>query len=58
MLLLASYSTGVMEMSRSVGDYRERRFVGLALVAIMVSVPLGGVIPASADSTDTEDHGA
>ncbi|MFL2953674.1 MAG: glucodextranase DOMON-like domain-containing protein [Candidatus Thalassarchaeaceae archaeon] len=57
MLLLASYGTGVMEMNGSIGDYRERRFVGLALVAIMVSVPLGGVIPASADSSETEDHG-
>ena len=37
------------EMRRSASDYRDKKLVGLALVAIMVCVPLGGVIPASAE---------
>ncbi|MGB0629017.1 MAG: hypothetical protein ACPGN8_07070, partial [Candidatus Thalassarchaeaceae archaeon] len=40
-------------MRRSASDYREKKLVGLALVSIMVCVPLGGVISASAE--DAED---
>ena len=36
-------------MKGSSTDYREKKLVGLALVAIMVCVPLGGVISASAE---------
>ena len=49
MLLLTPCKYRRDEMKGSSTDYREKKLVGLALVAIMVCVPLGGVISASAE---------
>ena len=42
-------------MSRAVRENRERKFVGLALVTIMLAVPLGGVIPTAAQDVGGDD---